>query len=65
MKTTAILVFLLACFGATGRIDYDCARIAEARRGQRYATWAHIAASDQDDSAALRTAAASHDRPQP
>ncbi len=65
MKTAFILLFLLLAFGVVGRIDYDCARIAEAQRSGRYATLAKIAAADPDDSAAMRLAAASHDRPQP
>ena len=65
MKTAFFLLLLLIAFGVVGRIDYDCARIAEAQRSERYATLAKIAAADPDDSAAMRLAAASHDRPQP
>jgi hypothetical protein len=65
MKTAFILLLLLLAFGIVGRIDYDCARIAEAQRSEQYATLAKIAAADPDDAAAMRLAAASHDRPQP
>jgi hypothetical protein len=65
MKTACILLLLLLAFGIVGRIDYDCARIAEAQRSDRYATMAKIAAADPDDAAAMRIAATSHDRPQP
>ena len=65
MKTAFILLLLLLAFGVVGRIDYDCARIAEAQRIDRYATLAKIAAADPDDAAAMRLAAASPERPQP
>jgi hypothetical protein len=65
MKTAFFLLLLLIAFGVVGRIDYDCARIAEAQRSERYATLAKIAAADPDDAAAMRIAATSDDRPQP